>query len=322
MRYTIVMKSIISMSALLSIALYPIITNHLASADVRLSSLFISSNASLLPSSAEPAEVRAFAEKIRQQLSAQAPFASWKKADMNIKPLGPGTHSWLVSFAQNGEEAGYAVISASEDGGYQLVEYGGKGSSLFSDQMLRQALTNLHLTDDAQLEYQFLYGGPLLAEWRIHQKDNNQAAAIYVDALTGEVLPETDETWQQQTNGQPYAIHESAISSKDVTYKPSSAVFTASAFDPYDNMMWLAAKPLEIKDSLSFQSILIKNKQLVFTTKGDKRTYQIPLSVSGYQKWTAANGNARSPVYVSVGTEQSRFILINTLLSGGQFYKY
>lgn len=71
-----------------------------------------------------PETLQAFTRQTISQLSADAPFKEWKDAGTEVYPLGPGTRSWLVNVMHSGQRIGYLIISAADQGGYLLSEYG------------------------------------------------------------------------------------------------------------------------------------------------------------------------------------------------------
>lgn len=71
-----------------------------------------------------PETLQAFTRQTISQLSADAPFKEWKDAVTEVYPLGPGTRSWLVNVMHSGQRIGYLIISAADQGGYLLSEYG------------------------------------------------------------------------------------------------------------------------------------------------------------------------------------------------------
>lgn len=75
----------------------------------------------ILPS---PGTVQEFAKSTLNKLAAEAPFTAWKDAGIEYYPLGPGTHSWLVNVMKGEQRIGYMIISATDQGGYMLSEYG------------------------------------------------------------------------------------------------------------------------------------------------------------------------------------------------------
>jgi hypothetical protein len=125
-------------------------------------------------------------------LTAEKDFASWKNARWDITPLGPGTHSWLVSVTGGKEDAGYLIVAQKEDGSYTLVEYGSGTYPLFSLQTLRQSLLRRGLMDSLTESHECtesatrFYIRDLEAFWKVTCGGNT----IFFDAKTGEELPD------------------------------------------------------------------------------------------------------------------------------------
>lgn len=73
-------------------------------------------------------------QKWIDDLSAQKPFAQWKAANFKLYPLGPGQNGWVAILTRDDDETeiGYLVVSATQDGGYELMEYGTGSYPLFS----------------------------------------------------------------------------------------------------------------------------------------------------------------------------------------------
>lgn len=123
-----------------------------------------------------------------RKLSADAPFTSWKEARTDYYPLGPGTHSWLVNIMDGGQRIGYLIVSATEQGGYMLSEYGTGTSGLpYSLTDLRQFLVQEELISSdysGKLELTALYAS-LLPVWKLTLDHTD----IYINASVPQVLP-------------------------------------------------------------------------------------------------------------------------------------
>ncbi|WMT39353.1 hypothetical protein RE628_18100 [Paenibacillus sp. D2_2] len=125
---------------------------------------------------AAPDGLKHFAEDTIHRLAATKPFAHWKNAKTVIEPLGPGTHSWLVTVCSDGQgnsavehstSAGYLIISVTDQGEYKLIEYGTGEDSIFSPSALKSGLDHIGIKLDSNPDLIVvpLYAGPTLVEW-------------------------------------------------------------------------------------------------------------------------------------------------------------
>ncbi len=256
-----------------------------------------------------PAEVQSFAKGLIQSLSAQEAFASWRGSVASYDPLGPGTHAWLVSLAAGGKPVGYLIIAARPGGGLALAEYGAGPDPLYDP-------GRLTIEPGGKLEP--LYGGPTLTQWRIVPPEDQSAA--YLEASTGEALPDTDADWSKRSFGSSFFYH--AVSS-DAPEQPQPPVVTSAFFEPYDNLLWMTHKPLTAAIN-RLPNVLQTRKKLVFSSSGPARTYSQALPVTGYQQWTlspkTAAPGASGALYIRSGTKESpRYILFDALAASGSF---
>jgi len=286
---------------------------------------------------AAPDGLKHFAEDTIHRLAATKPFAHWKNAEVVIEPLGPGTHSWLVTVCSDGQgesaeelstSAGYLIISVTDRGEYKLIEYGMGEDSLFSPSALKSGLDHvgIKLDTNPDLTVVPLYAGPTIAEWGIGSR-NKEKLTHFLNALNGEDLPETPQSFAKQAA--KYTPPGSAAGSHHNTgLTPSThTVQTAVQFDPYDNLMWMTGKALDIKLQ-SFERIITANKRLIYVSSGGDRTYFVPLPVFGYQLWEQSQAdttttNSAASIYVQSGNESSpRWISLEAMLNAGKFVAY
>ncbi|MNO55980.1 hypothetical protein D3C76_464810 [compost metagenome] len=268
-------------------------------------------------------ELRKFAAIVIEELSQQQPFTAWNEAAATIEPLGPGTHSWLVTIqdretSSSNSASGYLIISVTETGEFKLIEYGLGPDSIYARSTLDNALNNSGLTlRRNNWEIAPVYSGPVLAEWAINQAGDSKVEH-YLDALTGELLPENESSWQLQASR--YVPPERAAGSNPATQgEPNPLVHTSDSFDPYDNILWMVENAINL-ESEAFEDILLKHKRLIFVSSGQDRTYSVPLPVFGYQKWSLKDDFT---LYIMSGTESSpRFISLQALNDSGEFIKY
>lgn len=269
-------------------------------------------------------ELRSFAEETVRRLAGTAPFTAWSDAKTIIEPLGPGTHSWLVTVQPGGAApgsatSGYLIISATDSGEYKLVEYGIGPESLYSLSAL--LTTKPSVPPKAQsaniMKIEKLYAGPTLAQWKLSSLDSKLEPVQFFDAANGELLPETADSWDRQAAD--YSPPSLAAGSRHQRWTPDNPVYTAEGFDPYDNILWMTKKAMNIKKQ-SFESLLQATERLLFVSAGPKRTYSVPLPVFGYQKWTADRDEV---TYALTGTESSpRWIALDALIGAGYFVEY
>lgn len=281
-----------------------------------------------------PEELRKFASTVIQELAQQQPFTAWSEAITTIEPLGPGTHSWLVTIQDRetnstSSPSGYLIISMTEAGEYKLIEYGMGPDSVYAISTLESALSNagLSLSNNNNLEIVPVYSGPVLAEWAISRAGTSQVEH-YLDAQTGELLPENESSWKLQASRYVPPVKAAGSSSTHPKYltgeemshlSPDQLVHTSDSFDPYDNILWMVENAMNVKFE-SFENVLVKHKRLIFVSSGQDRTYSVPLPVFGYQKWSL---NDDSILYIMSGSESSpRFISLQALADSGKFIKY
>ncbi|GJM81203.1 hypothetical protein HMSSN139_36990 [Paenibacillus sp. HMSSN-139] len=81
-----------------------------------------------------------------------------------------------------------------------------------------------------------------MAAWMVRPPEGGEPQ--FVNAADGEWLPETTGSWDKQAGG--YAPPRLAAGSR-VPSSPAPIVYTSSRFDPYDNLLWMTAKPLALK---------------------------------------------------------------------------
>lgn len=268
-----------------------------------------------------PEDLRQYTAELIQQLALSEPLTSWKKADYVIEPLGPGTRSWLVTVKIGNSPPGYIIISSTENNEYKLVEYGSGPDSLYVRSNLESALkasgiSKQGVTGESVVP---LYGGPVLAEWKV--KPSTANSIQFLDALTGELLPENKDSWDKQAA--KYHAPELAVGSNQRGLSPEGTIYTSKVFDPYDNILWMTEKSLIFKKE-SFETLLNASKKLVFVSSGAERTYTIPLPIHGYQKWSENTSiNPSEAIYVLTGSESSsRWISLHALIECGYFVAY
>ncbi|MNH94667.1 hypothetical protein D3C73_472900 [compost metagenome] len=261
-------------------------------------------------------ELTQFVQDILGRLSEQEPFQDWKKAKFISEPLGPGTHAWLITLRTPSPSGGYLIIGAKPGGGYALIEYGLGEEPLFAAKSLEHALALVRdLGEERDLLIEKLYAGPTLAEWKISAKGSTEESR-YFDAVSGELLPETDTSWAKQA-GLMVSPDPTLIHSGSLVIAPMKTVITAQAFNTYENISWMNQKALNVNQS-SFIKHLKRGKKLVYASRGPGRTYSISLPVNGFQRWT--HFKTESLYVMSKFGGSIRWISLASLESMGEFY--
>ncbi|WP_334076722.1 hypothetical protein [Paenibacillus sanfengchensis] len=272
-----------------------------------------------------PAGLRKFAEEASALLAGSEPFTAWAGAAMVIEPLGPGTRSWLITLTKGQGKAiqplGYMIISATPDGEYKLIEYGCGAESLYGSGALHSGLSGLGLSKGSKSASGItpVYGGPVLAAWMISSQAGKAGKVRFLDALTGELLPESRESWARQSA--KYTPPASAVGSAKQGWTPGKAIRLADPFDPYDNLLWITGKDKIHLNTGNLENAFAQQRRFVFAATGPKRTYSVPLPVIGYQIWSPSPPSSGSAAaYMLTGTEDSpRWIALDALLASGSF---
>ncbi len=264
------------------------------------------------------------AEAWRAALSAQPEFSGWKGARAVIEPLGPGTHSWLVTLDKAGRTAGYMIINARQPDGYSLGEYGAGSYPLFSSALLQKKLKEQNV---AAAQLTRLYASPAAAVWRIVSQDRE---VVYADAWTGEILPISDGDWAKQLNTLSSSDANDSGNEKKTTLalSPSSAAppsKTAVAYartlrssDPMQRLSWLVSKPIGSPTSGSLASILKSGRPLDYASELYAGKVLQVWQAAGLHRWTTGQAYAS---FVNTESAAKRYITLEQALLAGQFYR-
>lgn len=59
-----------------------------------------------------------------ERIAAAEGFADWLGAHLEIFPLGPGTHGWLVLLSRDNRRVGFLTVYDDGRGGWTIGEYG------------------------------------------------------------------------------------------------------------------------------------------------------------------------------------------------------
>ncbi|MZQ85330.1 hypothetical protein GQF01_24745 [Paenibacillus sp. 5J-6] len=250
-------------------------------------------------------------DKWRNSLAREEGFHNWQAAAWNSYPLGPGTHGWVVILTDHGEDVGYMIVQAVENGSFRLTEYGTGKHPLFSLTTLYRSLVQQELIPTTISYSDFiatetiakdrLYMDALTAVWKIKLNDQT----YYVDAKSGEVLPlKEDPTPKLQS---------------DDTHLMTTDLQVAStvmhpAFDPYERMPWIVGSPLPVAGLTTLQSALDTDKNLTYVTELYGGQVTLPLAVLGYQSWQEGSS------YLVLDHEGPRYIQLPAALEMGHIY--
>lgn len=258
-------------------------------------------------------------------------FETWKTAKWESLPVGPGTHSWLVTIRKDRLEVGYLIVGAMEDGKhYKLLEYGLGQQPLFSfntlyQSMMQQALIDSQLSltafsSDTTWKKERFYLSTLENFWRI----THGTEVYYLDAKTGEILLnsvdplETNVELLGASAANPSAKEDPKLATSDVltSLKPAQIKETSvtRAFDPFEKPSWVEGKPLSIRSIGMLKHALQAHPKLTYMTKLYQQKIIYPFALTGYQIWNEGE------VYIALDDEGARYIPLSSLLHAGSFY--
>ncbi|WIV20677.1 hypothetical protein QPK24_08350 [Paenibacillus polygoni] len=268
-----------------------------------------------------PASVFQVAEHTIKELSQTSEFADFINSRLQIMPLGPGTHSFLVHVYQGKEIVGYLIITAEQSSieetkaseiKYLVTEYGVGTSSVFDPELL-YSLGNLSRQEQSPVHssrYEMEYTGGL-PYWVIEK----EAKTIYVDASNGDVLPDNPERLAKPL------IVDDRSDSIGTSHTIQTIQLTSPLFDSSENLKWRVSNSLPITSDLMLLKELDTSKQLIFRSSDFNMWFSGPLSISGYTTWTSPGTTNVS--YVRIGTDPSlvRYIPVNKLIGNGEFYE-
>ncbi|MBW4082604.1 hypothetical protein [Paenibacillus sp. S150] len=273
---------------------------------------------------ASPESLQDFARVTLGRLSANPPFTGWKNADTEYFPLGPGTHSWLVNVMNGGQRIGYLIVSAKDQGGYMLSEYGAGSYGLpYSLQDLHQFLVQQELIPSnyaGELELTALYA-PLLPVWEL----TFGSKTLYINASELQVLP-----WSaSQAEGvlSEKAAGTGTVSSLAAGYSPLPVYRTGGQDDPYADLLWLSAPPLAKLSGDRFALLLAAGGSLAFQSPGRNDALGAPFMITGCQIWrsspsgSSTSSGSPSVLYAASGPEGKRYLPLEMLQGSGTLHK-
>lgn len=275
-----------------------------------------------------PGSLMDFAEETVAQLSAHAPFTTWDEAKLEFTPLGPGTHGWLVTISAEGLPQGYMIISAEEDGGYILSEYGIGSTLPYSQAPLNERLTAEGLVKAGGSLPQGSIVRKLYDVSPVWQVQLPGKKPIYFSALNSEALPEEPQQTYPTTKPVSVSLPDAAkglvaSSTSNHWYAGTPSIATGDSIDPYDNLLWLTTGNLRARSSADLRNLLQEHSTLIFKSKKENAAYGAPFNLTGWHRWSSANQENPAALYVSVplrNTETLRFLPASRLIGQGQFY--
>lgn len=270
-----------------------------------------------------PGTVQEFAKTTLDKLAIEAPFKAWKDAAVEYFPLGPGTHSWLVNVMKGEQRIGYMIITATEDGGYMLSEYGAGTYGLpYSLIELRQFLVQEGLMTSSfsgTIQLTALYA-PLLPVWKISIDDQT----LFINASVLEILPWSLSKAEEAVKGK--LTETEVITTQNNGLSPRSAFNSGGTDDPYENIMWLTSPKLDSVKGDNITELIRTTKSLAFQASDKNELVGAPFMITGYQSWEPAPGrvqakNNKPTIYAASGPEGKRYLPLSTLQANGTLHK-
>ncbi|OAB43688.1 hypothetical protein [Paenibacillus antarcticus] len=269
-----------------------------------------------------PSSLKDFSEMVVKQLSEQQVFSSWNHSELQYFPLGPGTHSWLVTVSRDEKELGYLILTAKNTNTqeYILSEYGTSPSSPYDLTALHHTLAELDIISPSSTSPTSIVPlyAPLLPLWKVsfgHQE------TLYLNALTMDVLAWDESHWKK-LNPQTAELSDTLFSSKGDSFTSSQVISSKGQKDPYDNLMWITSTPLSVSSDLDVESYINKHNSLIFTSPNHNDDVGGPFAISGYQKWYSTQEGTHSVVYAGTGLTGHRYVPLSILLNKGIFHAF
>jgi hypothetical protein len=275
-----------------------------------------------------PGSLMDFAEETVAQLSAHAPFTTWDEAKLEFTPLGPGTHGWLVTISDEGLPQGYMIISAEEDGGYILSEYGIGSTLPYSQAPLKERLSAEGLMKAGGSLPQGSIVRKLYDVSPVWQVQLPGKKPVYFNALNSEALPDEPRQTHSTTKLVSVSLPATAkglvaSSTSNRWFAGTPSITTGDSMDPYDNLLWLTSSELTTRSSADLRNLLQEHSTLIFKSKKENAAYGAPFNLTGWHRWSSGNQENPAALYVSVplrSTDTLRFLPASRLIGQGQFY--
>lgn len=270
-----------------------------------------------------PTLLKTFSETIVNQLSEQQVFTSWAHSELQYFPLGPGTHSWLVTVSKDKKELGYLILTAKDTSAeeYVLSEYGTSASVPYHVTSLHQTLEQLELIPSSSkknikpITIEPLYS-PLLPLWKVSY---GQQETLYLNALTMEVLPWDESHWKNLSM-QNTVLSGVKFSTMSASYTSSQPILRKGQRDPLDNLMWITSPKLALYSDQEFESYINQHNSLIFTSPNRNDEYGGPFAISGFQKWHSSQGVSEQTIYAGTGLSGQRYVPLSVLRTQGEFH--
>ncbi|UHA72681.1 hypothetical protein [Paenibacillus sp. 481] len=219
------------------------------------------------------------AEHYKQQLANSSPFDNWKQGTLDVMPLGPGTHGWLVRVLVAGKQVGYMILSASnpsdsadsvdstdpadtQSDTVKLTEYGTGEQTPYDLNTLKQALLFHLQTEPQAASYAHIepyYDDTQVTLWKVI---NKQGVIAWLDAQSGEWLPDEyqpESKYLKQNQRDAISAPASLASHKHHTTSSAAHLVQSQPnlelrhavtdptpallqplFDPYENVTWMS----------------------------------------------------------------------------------
>ncbi|KGE16530.1 hypothetical protein [Paenibacillus wynnii] len=271
-----------------------------------------------------PGTLKDFVQLHIDKLAEEATFKDWKGAQSEYYPLGPGTHSWLVNVMKGKQRIGYLIITAKNEGGYMLSEYGAGYEGLpYSLKELRQLLVQEGLitsTTSGNLTLTPLYA-PLLPLWEV----SISGKKLFINAAVPEVLPWNSSKAEALLKKAVTAANHGLTGESNLS--PREVYQTNQSSDPYDNLLWLTNPKLPMTSDNDFSALLKRKGNLVFQSAGQNESVGAPLMITGYQIWTAepqtegSGTGSINKLYTAIGPQGRRFVPLSLLQQYGTLHQ-
>ncbi|GIP33982.1 hypothetical protein [Paenibacillus sp. J2TS4] len=237
-------------------------------------------------------------------------FDTWKGAQWEVLPLGPGLHGWVVLLNQGDRQVGYLIVSAAEDGTYHLTEYGTGSKPLYSMRTLHQSLVQLGLIDssydqfeaDQSVRKEAHYSNGLQALWKVTVSEK----VHYFDAKSGEELPDLSSV---------FPVLQSAKQGTSSSVKSIVQSAEAPEFDPFEQAYWIQGTPLQEWTEENVFDKWTSSRQVTYTARLFDGAVYNPYAVTGIHRWN--NGS----VYMALDQDGPRYFPFETLRLQGQWFE-
>lgn len=218
-------------------------------------------------------------------------FENWKTARTSVQTLGPNSMQWLVTLSVRDKRVGYMVVAeekqkkGQDDPQFVLMEYGLGEFILFNDSIAPK-----------QKGTQAVYDG-FASFW----KYDSNGLTEYVDAKTGERYPSMvrpDKRIMDSLTEEDLALPGLSLT--------KSASFGQIETDPFDNIDWMKAEPVEnsLSSPVSWEDIVQSHNQktVVVTASLFQDEVFAPFTVGSVHVW------GDKTTYVGVWDEGLRYL--------------